>query len=138
MDAIIAGLIAWTVAKTGWIVQTPPRIVFVPESRLVEMYYGAIEPPKNAHIAALYAPREKTIYLPTTWNKAQLASRGALLHELVHHLQRANHVKVPCVAAYERQSYDLHIAWLREQGVADPYKVIGTDEFTIRLMSMCD
>jgi hypothetical protein len=47
-------------------------------------------------------------------------------------------VKVRCTAAYERQAYDLQIAWLREQGIADPYKVIGTDEFTIRLMSACE
>ena len=28
---------------------------------------------------------------------------------------------MPCMAAYERQAYDLQIKWLREQGIDDPY-----------------
>jgi len=138
METIIAVLTAWVISKTGWAVQTPPKIVFVPKHQLVEMMYGPGKLTKRIQVEALYAPKDRTIYLPRDWDAHKLSSRGALLHELVHHLQRTNNVKVRCVHAYERQAYDLHIAWLRENGVKDPYKFLNVDEFTIRLMSACE
>jgi hypothetical protein len=42
-----------------------------------------------------------------------------------------------CRGQLERQAYDLQIMWLREQGVTNPYDVIGIDEFTIFLISRC-
>jgi hypothetical protein len=50
---------------------------------------------------------------------------------VVHHVQRFNKVVPVCSAALERQAYELQATWLREQGVAEPYKLIGTDEFTV-------
>ena len=138
METIIAGLTAWIIAKTGWTVQAPPKIVFVPQNQIVEMMYGPGEVTKHIHVEALYALKDKTIYLPQDWSANKLSSRGALLHELIHHLQITNNVKVRCVHAHERQAYDLHIAWLRENGIKNPYKFLKVDEFTIRLMSACE
>jgi hypothetical protein len=44
---------------------------------------------------------------------------------------------LPCLAALERQAYDLQIKWLREQGVDDPYNVIKTNELGIYMVSVC-
>lgn len=66
-----------------------------------------------------------------------LRDQSILVHELVHHLQHANKVNVPCPAALERQAYHLQVLWLREQGVVDPYELMGTDEFSVRVYSMC-
>jgi len=63
--------------------------------------------------------------------------KSALLHELVHHVQRSNNMEMPCVAAYEWQAYDLQIKWLREQGVEDPYALIGINELGIYMLSVC-
>ena len=41
------------------------------------------------------------------------------------------------IAAYERQAYDLQIKWLREQGVDDPYALIGINELGIYMLSVC-
>jgi hypothetical protein len=71
------------------------------------------------------------------WNLAALRDRSILLHELVHHVQRFNKVTPPCPAALERQAYDLQARWLREQGVADPYGLMGTDEFTVVILTAC-
>jgi hypothetical protein len=59
------------------------------------------------------------------------------LHEVVHNVQRENNVQAPCEAALERQAYDPQMKWLREQGVDDPYAVIGTNELTIYMASTC-
>jgi hypothetical protein len=55
----------------------------------------------------------------------------------VHHVQNVNNMMLPCIAAYERQAFELQISWLREQGVADPYGLIGTNELGVYLVSAC-
>ena len=44
---------------------------------------------------------------------------------------------MPCTAAHERLAYDLQIKWLREQGVDDPYALIGINELGIYMVSVC-
>jgi hypothetical protein len=39
-----------------------------------------------------------------------------------------------CPGHIERQAYDLQAAWLREQGVAEPFELIGISEFTMMMM----
>ena len=134
---VVTGLIAWIVAKTGWVVQEPPSIRFVPQTQLVEMYFGGNSSSNDIQIGALYLAKSHIVYLPEKWNPNDLHDRSALLHELVHHLQALNNVKAKCLAAYDRQAFDLQFEWLREQGIQDPYKFIDIDEFTIRLLSQC-
>ncbi len=132
---VVTGLIVWIVAKTGWIVQEPPPIHFIPHTQLVEMYCGASS--SNLDIRALYSPKDHIIYLPENWKPSDLHDRSALLHELVHHLQALNNVKAKCLAACEPQAFHLQIEWLHEQGSQDPHKFIGVDEFTISVISQC-
>ncbi len=98
--------------------------------------YGS---PENAgvELQALYNFSERTIYLPQGWQPNDLRQRSALLHELVHHVQRFNDIALPCPAAYERQAYQLQILWLREQGVTRPYELIKTNELSINAVSVC-
>ena len=134
---VVTGLIVWIVAKTGWVVQEPPQIHFIPHTRLVEMYCGGMASSNNLDIRALYSPKNHIIYLPEKWNPNDLHDRSALLHELVHHLQALNKVKAKCLAACEPQAFHLQIEWLREQGIQDPHKFIDVDEFTISVISQC-
>jgi hypothetical protein len=133
----VAKLTAWIVAKTGWRISGIPPVVFVPPEELLERFVGRGNGSTDIHLRALYSRTEQTIFLSQAWNYNDVGDRGALLHELVHYLQQLNHVKAECVAAYERQAYDLHMAWLREAGVQDPYDFLNIDEFTIRAITMC-
>lgn len=112
-----------------------PRIDFVSEKKMVEMVFG---PDASAtHVRAFYKRDEETIYLRDDWNPVDLRNQAELLHELVHHVQKFNKVEAPCPAALERQAYDLHLEWLRERGVEDPYAFMGINELFVLLVSTC-
>lgn len=131
MDALVAVLIAWIVAKTGLTPAEAPRIVQVPTAQMVEMTAGTAQP------QAIYKPEQRTIYLRDNWTPDTLLNRAVLVHELVHYLQDTNNVKAPCERAHEAQSYSLELDWLREQGVEDPYAFLETNQLAIILRSTC-
>ena len=135
MNSLIAVYIAWIASQTGLAVAGRPAIHFVTPAEIATRY-GAPES-NGLEYQALYSREEGTIYLPNDWHSDNLRNRSALLHELVHHVQRENDVQAPCTAALERQAYDLQVKWLREQGVDDPYGLIGTNELTIYMLSVC-
>jgi hypothetical protein len=135
LNSLIAVYIAWIVAQTGLAVPERPVIHFVTPAEMADRF-GA--PDSNGlEFQALYNREERTIYLPNDWHVEDLRNRSALVHELVHHVQRQNGVQAPCVAALERQAYDLQVKWLREQGIDDPYGLIGTNELTVYMVSVC-
>ena len=135
MNSLVAIYIAWIVAQTGLSAPDHPPIHFATAAEM-SMRYGS---PENSglELQALYNRTEGAIYLPQAWLPDDLRQKSALLHELVHHVQRSNNMDLPCVAAYERQAYDLQIKWLREQGVDDPYTLIGINELGIYMLSVC-
>ena len=135
MNSLVAIYIAWIVAQTGLSAPDHPPIHFATPAEMA-MRYGS---PENSglELQALYNRTEGAIYLPQQWLPDDLRQKSALLHELVHHVQRSNNLDLPCVAAYERQAYDLQIKWLREQGVDDPYALIGINELGIYMLSVC-
>ena len=126
MGLLVATLLAWVVAQTGLAAPDVPRIVV-----------DQIGTVKNENVQAFYRHATATIYLSETWRSDRLRDQSILLHELVHHVQWFNRVSAPCVSAFERQAYDLQVRWLREQGVADPYKLIRIDDFTVIIYSAC-
>jgi len=134
---VVVALITWIVVRTKWVAQEPPTACLVTENQLIEMAYGREGKSSDANINALYEPEAHTVYLSEKWNVNDLRDRSFLLHELVHHLQALNNVKVACLAANERLAYALQLEWLREQGIQDPYKFLDIDEFTIAILSQC-
>ena len=135
LNSLIAAYIAWIVAQTGLSVPGHPPVHLVTPAEMAKRH-GAPEV-SGLELQALYNRTEGTIYLPQTWLPDDLRQKSALLHELVHHVQWSNNIDLPCVAAYERQAYDLQIKWLREQGVEDPYALIGINELGIYMLSVC-
>lgn len=134
---MVACMIAWIATRTGWHVRKVPPIRFVSHAQLVEMYFGKKRKSKYIHVYALYSDESRAVYLPETWTPNDLRDRSALLHELVHHLQAANKISATCPAEYERQAYDLQIAWLYERGIDDPYEFLHTDPRVIYVLSRC-
>ena len=135
MTGLIAVYLAWIVSQIGLAAPAHPVVRFVTPAEMLQRY-GTAES-SALEFQALYSHDERTIYLPDGWRSESLKNRSALVHELVHHVQRENNVEAPCKAALERQAFDLQMKWLREQGVDDPYAIIGTNELTIYMVSTC-
>lgn len=132
-----AEMITWIVGKTGWTKRKLPHIKFLPHKQIVALFSENPGGADGIHIVAAYSDKRHIIYLSNQWDPGSLRDRAALLHELVHHLQDLNKVKVACPAQYEKQAYELTIAWLGDNGVKDPYEFLGIDERYIYLMSHC-
>lgn len=154
MDALIVALIAWIAVRTELSAPHPPRIVFVPRHEMNEIYRGtsngerepqtifssfpvARNPRNPAGVQALYVRADATIYLRKNWRPVGLRNQSILLHELVHHVQNFNHMSQSCPGALEKRAYDLQAAWLREHGAADPYELMGPDQFTVAILTSC-
>lgn len=135
MEALVASYLAWIIAQTGLSTPDHPPIHFVTSKEMARLYGS---PESNGfELQALYNRSEGSIYLLQEWRPDDLRQKSTLLHELVHHVQRSNNIILPCGAAYERQAYELQIKWLREEGAADPYDLIKTNELSIYLVSAC-
>lgn len=134
IEEIVAPLVSWIIAKTGWAAGGPPLLRFISDEDLANRFAGGNN---NAHIEALYSHKDHIIYLPLGWNKNNLRDRSALLHELVHHLQYLNKVEASCASEYEMDAYKLQIDWLHEQGVEDPLKFLGVNMAFIKFITAC-
>jgi hypothetical protein len=136
MDTLIAALTGWIAIQMGFSVIEPPHIFFVPQIQMNKIAYGS-NAANSPYLRATYSQQEKTIYLRENWNSENLTDRSILVHELVHHFQIIHDIKYECHAARERLAYDLQFAWLRKQGVNDPYELLQTNELFISLISTC-
>lgn len=137
MDTLIITLIAWIAAHSNLAVADRPHIEMVPRQTMSSLYFGAASTKNFYDLEAFYLPAKATVYLPESWRPAGLRDKSILVHELVHHLQAINNVRVSCPAALEREAYDLQFKWLREQGVEDPYEYSGLNVLTVILAGIC-
>jgi hypothetical protein len=131
MSELILALLTWIAGETGLLTPSPPKVVLVAEDKMSELTSRHID------VRGYYDRDAATIYLRKDWDPADLRSRATLLHELVHHVQHFNRIPSRCPAEQEILAYELTVKWLRQQGVADPYKVLDIDEFTIYFFSLC-
>jgi hypothetical protein len=136
MDIIIATLCAWIVAKTGLAMVDPPRVEFVTQARMTEIAQGPNIAP-NPQLRALYGQKASTIYLRANWSEVSLRDQSELVHELVHHFQNVHNLQYQCGAERETLAYELQFAWLREQGIKDPYELLEVNAFYVIVASMC-
>src|SRR5262249_30358602 len=109
----------------------------VPKRELSELYYRSRDEDRSFRLQAFYNFANASIYLLDDWRPTELYDQSVLIHELVHHLQQKNGVKMRCPAALEQQAYDLQITWLREQGVEDPHLIMGANALAIHIVSEC-
>jgi hypothetical protein len=130
-----AELITWIVAQTHWTIHETPPIRLIPYAELAEKYG---EKPTDFHVEALYSEQDRTVYLHDGWRADDLRDRSMLLHELVHHLQYLNHVKVTCESEYEFQAFKLQAKWLSEQGLEYPLDLMDIDPFVLLMLGHCD
>jgi len=137
MHTIIVTLIAWIIAHSNLSAVQVPHIEFVPKQEMNRAYLGTADTRMFFEVESFYLPTTATIYLPKTWRGDNLRDKSVLVHELVHHLQFANHVKTSCMGSLERQAYNLQFKWLRENGVDDPYDFTSLDVLTVVFAGTC-
>lgn len=136
MDILIATLTAWIAAQTGLAAVEPPRIQFVGPVVMTETAFGPGARP-SSQLRGLYRQDDRTVFLRSTWNAEDLRDRSELVHELAHHFQNAHGLKYDCGAAREKLAYELQIAWLRENGIRDPYEFLQINAFFVVMASLC-
>lgn len=138
MGAILQRLIAWIADNTHYSPPKPPRVVFEDEESLAKRFYGGVPTDDEPlQVKALYDHASGTVLLCDCWDVDDVFDQSVLLHELVHHVQRHNRTVSQCRAALEAEPYKLQAKWLAEQGVPRPYEAMGTDRFTIDVLSTC-
>ena len=136
MDLLISTLLTWIVLQMGSSPVPPPHIEFVNQVQMSELAHGPQIAP-NPQLRALYDRRVGKVYLRTGWNAVSLTDQSELVHELVHHVQTIQNIPYQCAAAREELAYKLQVAWLREQGVTDPYDLLQINHFFVVMVSMC-
>ena len=139
MKEIIFAMMVWIGGHTGFPVPELPIISVKSPAEIRhiayecdklktenEPLYKAIcipdEDPKTIDVIAIYDHVTSTIYLPTYFDRNNIAHRAILLHEIVHHLQYKSgyNKKVQCHPMLEKQAYELMDIWLEENNAVMP------------------
>jgi uncharacterized protein DUF6647 len=109
-----------------------PKVAIVPAMEIAFLRYGAFTAMKQAEVVAFYssansrdAGREvvavyddktSTIFLPEGWTGNTPTELSVLVHEMVHHLQKAANLSYECPAAREKLAYAAQEKWLSQYG----------------------
>jgi hypothetical protein len=128
-------LIAWIATQTHWTILETPPIRLIPSEEIQKLFIA--EDSTGFNIGAFYSEKDHTVYLPDSWHPNNLRDRSILLHELVHHLQYLNRVKAMCPGESEWQALHLQVDWLSEQGVEDPFGLMGMSSLFL-MLPRCD
>ena len=125
---------------------TYPAIRFEPARKIAAFRYTglvsdrpedtAMVPPGQRETVASYDPLTRTIILPEAWTGDTPADLSILVHEMVHHLQHAAHMKYECVPASEELAYAAQDKWLSLFG-HDLATDFGLDGFTLLVAVRC-
>ena len=87
-------------------------------------------------MVAVYEDLTATIYLADTWSGRTPAELSILVHEMVHHLQKAGALRYACAGAREKLAYDAQEKWLGLFGL-DLATSFDVDPFTLLAMTAC-
>lgn len=94
----------------------PPDLVSVPDVDLVAMRYGPGSTVAPGTVVAVYDDVARIIYLSEGWTGRTPAELSVLVHEMVHHLQKAGDMRFACPSEREAVAYHAQEAWLGQFG----------------------
>jgi hypothetical protein len=85
---------------------------------------------------AVYDDLNETIFLPDNWKGVTPAELSVLVHEVVHHLQKKNHLRYECQGAREELAYQVQEKWLSlfKRDLASEFQI---DPFTLKVSTTC-
>jgi hypothetical protein len=115
---------------------SPPDLMTVPASRLVEIRYGSASTVSPGDVVGAYDQASRTIYLTEVWNGRTPDQLSVLVHEMVHHLQASANMSFACPAEREVLAYQAQDAWLRLFGM-DLESAFGINAATLLVASVC-
>lgn len=103
----------WLVENYG-LVAAPelPALVAAPDTALVAMRYGVGAEVRPGEVVAIYSDDLGTIFVSHSWTGSTPAELSILVHEMVHHLQRAGDMRFACPAEREVLAYRAQNDWL--------------------------
>ena len=83
-----------------------PEVVFLSQKNLKNVFYNnggvAVGNQNKVDLNGFYSIKKYTIFLEDVWNKNDIYDKGALFHELYHHIQVKNNVNMfECMAYRE-------------------------------------
>lgn len=114
----------------------PPRLMTVPDARLVEIRYGPASAVAPGDVMAAYDDDNRTIYLMEGWTGRSPAELSVLVHEMVHHLQASADMRFACPAEREELAYRAQDAWLQLFDL-DLKSAFGIDRTTVLIATVC-
>ena len=147
--ALMTAIAEWLTQEFGLPRATDlPRIAFATPSELVRKRYRLVRldaarasfdvpaPSTMARTVAFYDDADMTIYLREDWHGDNAVDVSVVVHEMVHHLQNAGHLRFACARAREATAYEAQEKWLQLHGRslrAD----FDIDPFTVLVNAMC-
>jgi hypothetical protein len=152
MDALLTAIMLWLSVNF----QLPtadqhPKIEYAAPLEIAVVRYGAITPQARSELAArltpdamarlrevmaVYDDQKDAIILQEGWTGRTPAELSILVHEMVHHLQRAAGMIHECPAARERLAYAAQEKWLGLFG-ENLESAFEIDEFTLKVSTTC-
>ena len=140
MDALLTMIVLWLSANFG--LPAPPthaKIEIVPPSEIATKRYGPFHrvlPDAVGQIVAVYDGSRDTIMLPTGWTGSTPAELSVVVHEVVHHLQKAANLTYECPGAREELAFAAQEKWLNLFGrsLASDFEI---DPFTLKVRTSC-
>jgi hypothetical protein len=115
---------------------SPPELMTVAPSRLVEIRYGSASLVSPGDVVAAYDEASRVIYLTEGWNGRTPEQLSVLVHEMVHHLQASADMRFACPAEREVLAYRAQDAWLRLFGT-DLESAFGIGAATLLVATVC-
>jgi hypothetical protein len=153
MESLLTTIVLWL----SFILGMPPSfdhpsVEFVPPAKMAEVRFsrlsalrpdrpaaeaGRLAPPEAGQdVHAIYDDMTRTIYLPTDWSAARPADLSVLVHEMVHHLQRAAGQTFTCAQEREQDAYKAQREWLALFGRTMEQE-FGIDGMTLLVRTRC-
>jgi hypothetical protein len=153
MDALLTAIVLWLSANFDLPAKHDhPKIEIVPATEIAALRYRAFTPEKQSEIlslgrntaapgrdgdvVAVYDNARKTIFLPMGWTGGTPAELSVLVHEVVHHLQKAANLTYECPAAREELAYAAQDKWLGLFG-RSLLSEFDIDPFTLKMKTVC-
>ena len=150
MQALLSLILSWLVINTGLPPsQNNPQVAFVSSAKMAEVRHQRLQsslpdqadfeaPPPDSfrNVHAIYDAPGGTIYLSEGWRADSPVDVSILVHELVHHLQRAAGLDYACPAASEELAYEAQERWLNLFGTS-LIEAFELDAMTLLLRTKC-
>lgn len=145
LEPLMRSLMTWAAPATGYPVpESTPRVRFADRCDIEAFVFPDASRECDADgegVQAAYEHHSATIYLQTGWSADSLFDVSALLHELIHHMQREVGLTIDTVKCpprdLEKPAYDAQIAWVNATG-EDAYEVLGINGLFYVMITSCD